>query len=288
MRKVWKALATTFHEWKAREAPRMGAAVAFYSVLSFAPLLILVISLGSLLFGSGGAQREMVEQFQRLIGPEGARVVAGVLRHAHEPATGMLAGIVGIAVLLFGASGVFVQLRDALNDLWEVDPRERPQGLVGLFKDRFLSFGMVLAIGFLLLVSLALSAALEASGRSLSNLGGFPPVVWEILNTLAALGVVTALFAAIFRFVPDIRLPWRGIWRGAALTAVLVTVGKALIGVYLGRAGVGSAYGAAGSLVVLVIWIYYSAQIFFFGATFTRVHAHARGLWPESRGSVRG
>ena len=170
----------------------------------------------------------------------------------------------------------------ALNNLWEVRAQTAGSGLWSFVKDRFLSIGMVLAIGFLLLVSLALSAALGAAGKFFSSLGFLPPGVWEVVNFLVSLGVVAGLFALILRFVPDVRLPWRAVWRGAALTAVLFTVGKTLIGLYLGKAGVGSAYGAAGSLVVLVVWIYYSAQIFFFGAMFTRVYAEAHGWKPKA------
>ena len=253
----------------------MGASLAFYSVLSLAPLLILVVGICALVFGAAGAQAQILEQFRQMVGGEGARAVETVLKSAQKPASGIVASIIGLLTLLFGASGVFVELRSALNKLWDVEARTPTNGIWAFIKDRFLSFGMVLAIGFLLLVSLVLSAALGAAGKVFGNVGFLPPAVWEVLNFLVSLGVVATVFALILKFVPDIRLPWRDIWRGAALTAILFTVGKTLIGIYLGKAGVGSAYGAAGSLVVLVVWIYYSAQIFFLGAMFTRVYSRA-------------
>jgi membrane protein len=193
----------------------------------------------------------------------------------------VLASVVGLVTLLFGASGVFVELRAAVNKLWEVEAAGVGSGIWSFIKDRFLSFGMVLAIGFLLLVSLAISAGLGAAGKFFASLGFLHPAVWEVVNFVVSLAVVSGLFALIFRLVPNVRLPWRYILFGAVLTAVLFTVGKTAIGIYLGKAGVGSAWGAAGSLVVLVVWIYYSAQIFFFGAMFTRVYAEVHGWEPQ-------
>src|ERR1044072_839800 len=215
-----------------------------------------------------------------MVGDEGARAIDTVLRSAQKPASGAFAGLVGIITLLFGASGVFVELRAAMNRLWEVRGPAAGSSLWWFGRDRFLPIGMGLAIGFMLLVSLAASAGLAAAGKFFSSFGFLPPGVWEIVNVLFSLGVVTGLFALILRYVPDARLPWRAVGRGAVLTAILFTLGKTLIGLYLGKAGVGSAYGAAGSLVVLVVWIYYSAQIFFFGAMFTSVYAGAHGWRP--------
>ena len=270
----------TFHEWNSHEAPRMGASLAFYSVLSLAPLVILVVGICALVYGAEGAQNQLLEQFRAMIGDDGALAIEAVLKSAQKPATGVLASLFGLVTLLFGASGVFIELRAALNELWDVETADAGSGIWSLVKDRFLSFGMVLAISFLLLVSLAISAGLGAAGKFFSSLGLLPPAVWEMLNFVISLGVVASLFGLILRFVPNVRLPWRNISLGAALTAALFTVGKSAIGLYLGKAGVGSAYGAAGSLVVLVVWIYYSAQIFFFGAMFTRVYAQAHGWMP--------
>ena len=260
----------------------MGAALAFYSILSLAPLAILAVGICALAFGTTGAQTQVLEQFRAMVGNDGARAVEAVLKSAQKPASGIWASVIGLATLLFGASGVLAELRAALHSLWEVKGPRASSGLWLLVKDRFLSMGMVLAIGFLLLVSLLVSAALSYAGKFFSSLGWLPPVVWEVINLLISLSVVAVMFALILRFVPDIRLPWHAVWRGAALTAILFTVGKTAIGLYLGKAGVGSAYGAAGSLVVLVVWIYYSAQIFFFGAMFTRVYAESQGWKPDA------
>ena len=266
-------LKTTFTEWKSREAPRRGAALAFYTVLSLAPLLILTVALGALLFGKAGSQEQILTQFRQLVGDDGAHAIESVLRSAQKPSSGILASAFGFLTLLLGASGVLMELRDSLNKLWDVEPAKRVGGIRGFIRNKILSLGMVMAFGFLLLVSLIVSAGLTVSSKFLSDLGVLPPLVWEGVNFLISFAAVAGLFGLIFRFLPDVRLPWRDIQRGALLTAILFTVGKTLIGFYLGKAGVGSAYGAAGSLVVLVVWIYYSAQIFFFGAVFTRVTA---------------
>jgi membrane protein len=281
MKRYIDLLKETFRQWNSHDAPRMGAALAFYSILSLAPLVILVVGICALVFGAAGAQTQLLAQFRGLMGDEGARAIETVLTSAQKPATGILASVLGVATLLFGASGVFVELRAALNKLWEAEGATAGTGLWFLIKDRFLSIGMVLAIGFLLLVSLAISAGLGAAGKFFASFGFLPPGVWEVLNFLISLGVVAGLFVLILRYVPNIRLPWRSITVGAILTAVLFTVGKTAIGIYLGKAGVGSAYGAAGSLVVLVVWIYYSAQIFFFGAMFTRVYAQRHESKPD-------
>ena len=281
MKRYLDLLKETFRQWNRHDAARMGAALAFYSILSLAPLVILVAGICALVLGAAGAQAELLEQFREMVGDEGAHAVEAVLTSAQKPATGVLASAFGLITLLLGASGVFIELRAALNKLWEAESASVASGIWSFIKDRFLSVGMVLAIGFLLLVSLAVSAGLEAAGKFFTSLGFLPPAVWELVNFIVSLGVVAALFALILRFVPNIRLPWRDVGLGAVLTAVLFTIGKTAIGIYLGKAGVGSAYGAAGSLVVLVVWVYYSAQIFFFGAMFTRVYAQAHGWQPE-------
>ena len=273
MKRWLRHFKTTWTEWKHHEAPRRGAALAFYTILSLAPLLILVVALSALLFGQSGAQAQIINQFRQLVGDDGAHVVESVLQGAQKPAAGILASVIGFVMLLLGASGVLVELRTSLNKMWEVEAKKKAGGIVGFFRSKVMSLGLVLAFGFLLVASLIVSAGLTASAQFFSNLGVLPPVVWELVNFLFSIGVITALFTLIFRFLPDARLPWRVLWRGALLTAILFTIGKTLIGIYLGKAGVGSAYGTAGSLVVLVVWIYYSAQIFFFGAVFTRVTA---------------
>jgi membrane protein len=277
MKKLVELFKETFRQWNSHEAPRMGAALAFYSILSLAPLIILAVGICALVFGAAGAQAQLLSEFRAMVGDEGARAIEAVLQRAQKPASGVQASVFGLVTLLFGASGVLVELRAALNKLWEVEPANGTSGIWAFVKDRFLSFGMVLAIGFLLLISLAISASLGAAGKFLGDLGFLPPAVWEVVNFVVSLAVVSGMFALIFRFVPNVRLPWRNVLSGGALTAVLFTLGKTGIGIYLGKAGVGSAWGAAGSLVVLVVWIYYSAQIFFFGAMFTHVYAEAHG-----------
>jgi len=262
----------TFSEWNKHDAPRMGAALAFYTILSLAPLVILVVSVVALAFGHTSAHAQITQQVRQMVGSEGALAVETVFKNSHQTSSGILGTVIGIATLLFGASGVFVELRSALNALWDVKPRDTA-GVWGMLRERFLSFGMVLAIGFLLLVSLTISAALATVGKFFGGLGIFPAWALEIVNFVLPLLVVTFVFVLIFRFVADVRIPWRPAWIGAFVTSVLFTLGKTGIGLYLGKAGVGSAYGAAGSVVVLVVWVYYSAQIFFFGAEFTHLVA---------------
>ncbi|PWU01063.1 MAG: YihY/virulence factor BrkB family protein [Terriglobia bacterium] len=280
MKRYIDLLKQTFNEWNHHEAPRMGAALAFYSVLSLAPLVILVVGICALVFGTSGAQTQILNQFRELVGDQGAAAIETVLKSAQKPTSGIIASIFGLITLLLGASGVFLELRAVLNKLWDAEQPNTASGIWAFIKDRFLSVGIVLAIGFLLLVSLVISAALGTAGKFFSNLGFLPPVVWEVFNFIVSLAAVAAMFGLILRFIPNIRLPWSDIGIGSALTAVLFTIGKTIIGLYLGKASVGSAYGAAGSLVVLVVWIYYSAQIFFFGAMFTRVYATAHGWEP--------
>ena len=272
----WEMLKQTGLDWVEDKAPQLGAALAFYSVLSVAPLLLIAIAIAGLVFGEEAARGEIVAQIRGMVGEEGAVAIQEMLAHARKPGAGILATVFGIATLLFGASGVFGQLQDSLNTIWEVRPKPGG-GVWGFIRSRFLSFAMVLGTGFLLLVSLVLSAVLAALGNYLGGLlPGWAAFV-QIANLLISFGVVTLLFALIFKLLPDVRIAWKDVWVGAALTAFLFTVGKFLIGLYLAHAGAGSAYGAAGSLVVLVLWIYYSAQILFFGAEFTQVYAKQYG-----------
>jgi membrane protein len=275
MKKLPYFLKTAFAEWNRRDASRMGASLAFYSLLSMAPLVVIVVGVCALIFGTERAQAQLLDQFRQMMGNDAAHTVEGLLKSAQKPAAGIVANAVGLAMLLLGASAVLVELRTALNELWGVRTADSPGGLIVMVKERFLSFGMVLGIGFLLLVSLLISAALNVIGSYFSNFG-IPATVLEALNFLISLSVISGLFGLIFRFVPDIRLPWPCVLRGAAVTGILFTLGKTAIGIYLGKASVGSAYGAAGSLVVLIVWIYYSAQIFYYGAIFTHLIATTR------------
>jgi membrane protein len=267
---IRSTLSQTFSAWSEHEAPRLGAALAFYTILSLAPLVIMVVGIVALIFGHSAAQNQLLVRVDSMVGHQGSEAVKGMIEHAQKPASGMFASIVGVIASLFGASGVFGELRSALNEMWGVKPT-RGSGLWETIKQRLFSFGMVLAVGFFLLASLVISAALAALGKFLGGLLAMPVFVLNVINCGASLAAITVLFALIFRYVPEAKIAWKGIWIGASVTAFLFTFGEFLIGLYLGKAAVGSAYGAAGSLVVVVVWVYYSAMIFLFGAEFTHV-----------------
>jgi len=267
-------LKETYNKWSERQGPRLGASVAFYTLLSFAPLLVLTAAVTALVFTQQQAQRGLVEEARQIIGDRGADTVRSLLINAQKPSSGVCASVMAFLTLLFGASGVFTELRDALNMMWDVKPKDQT-GWRGLVKQRLFSFGMVLSVGFLLLVSLIISAVLAFIGRFFGHMIPIPASVLEVVNFLFSFLVITFLFALMFKYVPAASISWRNVRIGAIGTALLFTVGKMLLGIYLGKASVGSAYGAAGSLVAVIVWVYYSAQIFFFGAAFTRVYADA-------------
>ena len=273
---IVELLQETFQEWQEDKASRLAAALAYYTAFAIAPLLIIAIAIAAVVFGQEAAQGGIFQQLKDLIGPEGAAAVETMIENSRKPAEGTIATIISVVVLLFGASGVFGQLQDSLNTIWEVAPKPG-RGVMGFIKDRFLSFTMVLGIGFLLLVSLILSAVLAVLSNFLGDLIPGLTLLWTILNFLLSFGVVTVLFALIYRFLPDAKIAWGDVWFGAAITALLFTIGKSLIGLYLGNSSVGSTYGAAGSFVVLLLWVNYSAQILFFGAEFTQVYANKYG-----------
>ena len=271
-------LKEAFTDWKDDEAPRLGAALAYYTIFSLAPLLLIAVAISGLAFGREAAQGQVVDEIGGLLGETGGKAIEEMVENARKPSEGVLATIAGLVALLFGASGAFNELRQAMNTVWEVPEREGG-GIKGLIKDRLLSFAMVVFIGFLLLVSLLASAALSAMGELM---GGFMTEklhLLQIVNTVLSLGVVTVLFAMIFKFLPDAQpvVAWKDVWTGAFMTAILFTIGKVAIGLYLGRGTVGSAYGAAGSLLVILVWVYYAAQILFFGAELTQVYASRHG-----------
>ncbi|HLK63125.1 MAG TPA: YihY/virulence factor BrkB family protein [Bryobacteraceae bacterium] len=266
-----------YSQWNLHEVPRLGAALAFYTVLSLAPLLIVVVSIAGIVFGKTHVQTEILTQVTALIGNEGAAAVRAMLENAHRPTSGAIATGIGILTLLFGASGVFGELRSSLDKIWEVTAASSKGGLIGMVRERLFSFGMVLAVGFLLLVSLVISAVIAALGKSFSGLLPLPEIVLHAITFVVTFATISVVFALIFQYVPEKRLPWRDVLAGGVFTSLLFSVGKFLIGLYLGKAGVGSAYGAAGSIVVITVWIYYSAQIFFFGAELTRAYAEAGG-----------
>jgi membrane protein len=273
MKRIWELLKLAAAEWIRRDAPRMGASLAFYSLLSMAPLVVIVLGICGLIFGEQEAQNQILVQFRQLVGDQAAQILATIMKSAAHPSAGIIANSIGLVTLLIGASGVLIELRTALNQLFGIQAAEASSGWKSLIRDRILSFGMVLGIGFLLLVSLMVSAALAVIGQFFGSFKWIPTGTWEGINFIVSLAVVSGMFASIFRYVPDARLPWSAIWRGAVTTGILFTIGKTGIGLYLGKAGVGSAYGAAGSLVVFIVWIYYSAQIFYFGAILTHLYA---------------
>lgn len=276
VRDTWPLLKETYNEWDNHDAMTLSAALSYYTVLSLAPLLIVVLAVIGLVLGSTAAHGQIMAQLQSLLGAEGARAVDTVITNAQKPATGIIASILGIVTLFISASGVFNQLRVSLNRIWDVHPKSAG-GILATIRQRFLSFGMLLAVGFLLLVSLVLSAAVVAAGKYMGDLIPIPAFVLELMNLGVSLAFITVLFALIFRFLPDERVAWGDVWLGAFVTSLLFTIGKFLIGLYIGRASFGSAYGAAGSLVVVLVWVYYSAIIFFFGAVFTHVYATSFG-----------
>ncbi|MFI5316294.1 MAG: YihY/virulence factor BrkB family protein [Myxococcota bacterium] len=270
-------------EWSKDDALSLGAALAYYTIFSMAPLLVLVIAIAGLVFGRAAAQGEIVTQIQDTMGPAGAQMIEGMIAHASRPSSGVVATVVSLLTMGFGASGVFAQLQSSLNKIWEVD-RTKSSGIRGQVTRRATAFGMILGIGLLLFLSLAASAALSGLHELL---GARSPVLAEVLpiaNFSISFAVVTALFAMIFKVLPDVRIEWRDVWLGAAVTALLFTIGKALIALYLGHAGITSVYGAAGSLVLVLLWIYYSAQILFLGAEFTEVYSRRYG---SRRGDAR-
>ena len=273
---LWTLLKDTFGAWSRDKVPRHGAALAYYTVLSLVPLLVVIIAMIGLIFGRDAAQGYILDQIGSLVGPQSAAAIKEMIQRASQPSTGIMATIVASVTLLAGASGVFAQLQDSLNSLWGVEPKEG-RGLWGLIRDRFLSVATLLGTGFLLLVSLVLSAALAAFGKWFGGWLPAPEFVLQGLEFVISLSVITVLFALMFKALPDAKVAWGDVWIGAGLTALLFTIGKFAIGLYLGKSDVGSAYGAAGSLVILLVWVYYSAQILLFGAEFTQVYANTLG-----------
>jgi membrane protein len=273
---LWTLLKETFTAWNDDKVPRHGAALAYYTVLSLVPLLVVIIAIIGLILGHEVVQNHLLEQIGNMVGPQSAEAIKDMLQRASGPSSGIVASILATGTLLFGASGVFAQLQDSLNSIWGVKPKAG-RGLWGLIQDRFMSFAALLGTGFLLLVSLVLSAALSAFGKWFGGWLPAPEFVLQGLELLLSLAVITGLFAMMFKVLPDAEVAWRDVWVGAVLTALLFTIGKFVIGLYLGKSDVGSAYGAAGSLVIILVWVYYSAQIVLFGAEFTQVYANQVG-----------
>lgn len=270
----WPVVKDAGSQWVEDKAARLGAALAYYSIFSIAPLLVIAIAVAGFVFGPEAARGEVSRQVGQMVGEKGGEAIESMVEAANKPGAGTVATVLGVVMLLVGAAGLFGQLQDALNTIWEVRPKPG-RGVWGFVRDRFLSLSMVLGVAFLLLVSLIISAALAAVGGLLGDLQ--TSVVGQVITTAIDLLVISVMFALIYRFLPDAEIAWRDVWFGAGVTAALFVVGKVLIGVYLGRAGVASAFGAAGSLAVLLVWLYYAAQIFLFGAELTKAYADRMG-----------
>lgn len=274
LREFVKLLQETVEEWWNDRAPRLAAALAFYTIFSFAPMLVIVVGLASIFFGEEAARGELAAQFQGLVGEEGAHVLQSVLRQTTEQS--YLATVVGMGALLFGATLVFAELQESLNAVWGVTIK--PGKSVKMFlKRRLLSFAMILGVGFLLLVSVLSSAVLSAATKFFGAYLPVPSWLLQGVQFVISFGMATILFAVIYKMLPDVKIKWSDVWVGAGVTSLLFTLGKTLIGIYLGQTSVASAYGAAGSFVILIIWVYYSAQTFFVGAEFTQVYARKYG-----------
>lgn len=274
---IWLLVKETTNEWLEDKASRLGAALAYYTIFSLAPLLIIAIGIAGLVFGEEAARGQIVIQLKQTTGEPTASAIEELLKNTHETGGSSLAAVLGLAIFLFGATGVFVQLQDALNTIWKVAPKPgRP--ILSMLRDRLLSFVLVFGTALLLLLLLVVSTTLAALHRFLSP-DALPDVArwWQVINVLISLGASTLLFAMIFKILPDVRIAWRDVWIGAAVTAVLFTAGKYLLGLYLGQSSTTSAFGAAASLVIILLWVYYSAQILLFGAEFTRAYADRFG-----------
>lgn len=273
---LFSLLKETFQEWQEDNASLLASSLAYYTIFSLAPLLILVIAIVGAIFGEEAARGEIVSQIRGLVGVEGAKVIETAIANSAQPETSRWASFISVVVLFFGASGVFGQLQEALNTIWNV--KAKPGlNITNFIKKRILSFTAVIGIGFLLLVSLVINAAISALNHYLS---GFLPgydFLWELVNFAVSFAVVAFLFALMYKFLPDVHITWRDVAVGAIITALLFTIGKSLLGAYLGSGSFGSTYGAAGSLVVVLVWVYYSAQILFFGAEFTQIYAKKYG-----------
>jgi membrane protein len=273
----WRLIKQVASSWLDDYAPSMGAALAYYTLFSLAPLLLIVISVAGLVFGEDAARGEIEAQLRGLMGETGAKAVQDLLASVKKPAEGAMATVLGVLLLLLGATSVFAELQDSLDRIWHVPTRKRSSGILMLMRTRLLSFGMILAIGFLLIVSLVVSAGLATLGKLWEPLFGGWYVLAAVTDAVGGFLLVTLMFALIYKVMPSVRVQWRDVWIGAMFTAILFMVGKWLIGLYIGRSGVVSGFGAAGSLVVVLVWVYYSAQIFLIGAEFTWVYANAHG-----------
>lgn len=285
----WELLKETYDEWSNDNALRLGAALSYYMIFSLPPVLLIVIALAGFIFGEDAARGRIVEEIQGLIGRGGAEGVETMIRNAYKPEAGIIATIVGVVTLVIASTGVFAELQDALNTVWNVKPAEG-RGILDILRVRLFSFIMIVGIGFLLLVSLVVSAGISALNDYVlqyqADLISKP--LLQIINLVVSLTISTGLFAMIYKLLPDVRIAWKDVWLGAFFTSMLFTIGKFAIGLYLGNSDIGSSYGAAGSMAIILFWVYYSSQILFFGAEFTQVYSRRFGRTATPiRGAVR-
>jgi membrane protein len=282
-RKTWKEIRDvideTFSEWNNDNAQRLGASLAFYTLLSLAPLVVVIIAVGAAVFGQKGAEGQLAWEIRDLVGPAGAQAIQEVIRGAYQPKAGAVATILSLVTLLFGATSVAVELHDALNTIWHVPskPGKFSDRVVDLIKQRLLSLLLVLGAGFILVVSLIWSTWIAAMGRYFGSVFSVPEPVLHLATFLVSFIAITLVFAAIYKFVPDVPLTWGDVIVGASFSALVFVIGKQLLALYLGKVGLASAYGAAGSLVTVLVWVYYSAQLFFLGAEFTKIYSKRYG-----------
>ena len=267
----------TVAAWIDDYAPSMGAALSYYTVFSLAPMLLIVISVAGMVFGAEAARGEIFGQLRGLMGADAAKTVEDLLTSVSEPKEGIAATVIGLVLLLVGATSVFGELQDALDRIWRAPARDRSGGLLGLVRARLLSFGMILGVAFLLMVSLVAGAATAALGKWWSGAFGSWEVLAQGVNIVLGFAVTTVGFAMIYKLMPRVKVQWRDVWLGAAVTALLFTIGRFLIGLYIGKSGIASGFGAAASLIVIFVWVYYSAQIFLLGAEFTWIYARTFG-----------
>ncbi|MEP6556838.1 MAG: YihY/virulence factor BrkB family protein [Burkholderiales bacterium] len=275
--KLFSLAKQSVSSWSDDFAPSMGAAISYYTVFSLSPLLLIIIAVAGLIFGEDAVQGQLVGQLQGFMGREGATAIQTMIKAAHAPTGGIVATVVGVVLLLVGATTVFAELQSALDRIWKVPAKDKPKGLWPILRARVLSFGLILTLAFMLMVTLALSSVLSAVGKFAS--GWLPGSEWilQLANIGVSISLSTVLFAMIFKYMPSVKIEWRDVWTGAFVTALLFEVGKYLIGLYIGKSGTTETFAAAGSIVVLLIWVYYAAQIFLLGAEFTKVYANDRG-----------
>jgi membrane protein len=275
-RDIFPLLKQTFKEWSEDKASRLAAALSYFTIFSLAPFLLIVIAVAGFFWGQDAVEGRLIGEIEGVVGAESGQMIQTMLSGVYDPAQGIIATSISVVILIFAASGLFGQLQDSLNVIWEVQPKP-DLGIKGVIRTRFLSFTLILGVAFLLMVSMVLSAVISAFSEFLAGLFPGATIVITLVNLLISFGVVTLLFAMIYKVLPDAEVQWSDVWLGAAFTALLFAIGKELIGLYMGNVAVGSTYGAAGSLVVILLWIFYSAQILFFGAEFTQVYANRFG-----------